>query len=214
MESRKITIISSTTQSRYDIMSDATTLAELKTDMRGQGIDYDGQTFMEGYSKTELKSDESLLPTNVKKRNGEVTNELVFMLTTPQKKIKSGAMDRRDCYDFMHYNPDAAAAFKSAHGKNYTNGSTAALNSFIDSWNKSKAISVTTTVTVDSTGGLAEELSKRIEKAVSCLEDLYDDDDISRDGYYQLLSILNDGGNTPVAEEKDEEDLKDLFDFV
>ena len=62
METRKITIVSTRNQSKKVIMSSATTLAELKSDLRQNGIDYDGMTFFEGTSKVELKNDESVLP--------------------------------------------------------------------------------------------------------------------------------------------------------
>lgn len=132
METRKITIVSSLSQSRKDIMSAATTLSELKADLDRANINYDGMTFMEGYSKTELKTDDSILPSNIPLRNGTVTNELVFMLTAPQKKIKSGAMTRQECYTFMQDHTDLASEFKTLHGYPYTNASTASLSEFIE----------------------------------------------------------------------------------
>lgn len=89
METRKITIVSTKDQSKKVIMSSATTLAELKSDLRQNGIDYAGMTFFEGTSKTELKNDASVLPHDVPWKD-TVTNELVFMLTNTNKKIKSG----------------------------------------------------------------------------------------------------------------------------
>ena len=47
MEARKITIVSTRNQKKSIIMSAATTLAELKADLRQNGIDYDGMTFYE-----------------------------------------------------------------------------------------------------------------------------------------------------------------------
>lgn len=55
METRKITIVSTKSQSKKVIMSSATTLAELKSDLRQNGIDYEGMSFFEGTSKVELK---------------------------------------------------------------------------------------------------------------------------------------------------------------
>ena len=53
--------------------------------------------FYEGVSKTELINNNSVLPSNIPYR-GQTTNELVFMLTNPNKKIKSGAMNRKEIY--------------------------------------------------------------------------------------------------------------------
>lgn len=97
METRKITIVSTKSQSKKVIMSSATTLAELKSDLRQNGIDYEGMSFFEGTSKVELKNDASVLPHDVPWK-GTVTNELVFMLTNTNKKIRSGAMSRMEAY--------------------------------------------------------------------------------------------------------------------
>ena len=98
MEARKITVVSTRNQKKSVIMSAATTLAELKADLRQNGIDYEGMTFYEGTSKIELKDDNSVLPPDVPYK-GQTTNELVFMLTNTNKKIRSGAaMSRADVY--------------------------------------------------------------------------------------------------------------------
>ena len=99
MQSRKITVVQTKNQKKSVIMSAATTLAELKNDLRANGIDYDGMTFFEGTSKIELKNDASVLPHDVPYK-GTVTNELVFMLTNTNKKIRSGAatMSRAEAY--------------------------------------------------------------------------------------------------------------------
>lgn len=89
MEARKIVVVSTKNQKKSVIMSAATTLAELKADLRHNGIEYGGMTFYEGTSKTELKTDASVLPHDVPYK-GTTTNELVFMLTNTNKKIRSG----------------------------------------------------------------------------------------------------------------------------
>lgn len=97
METRKITVVSTKTQKKSVIMSAATTLGELKADLRDANIDYTNMTFYEGISKTELKTDDSILPHDVPYK-GTTTNELVFMLTNTNKKIKSGSMSRAEAY--------------------------------------------------------------------------------------------------------------------
>ena len=126
MEARKITIVSTKTQKKSVIMSGAETLGELKNDLREAGIDYDGMTFYEGTSKTELKTDESVLPKDVPYTNrttGETinTNELVFMLTNTNKKIRSGAvaLNRKDLFNEVKH-AGLHEACKDKYGKNYT----------------------------------------------------------------------------------------------
>jgi len=126
MESRKITIVS-TKGFKKVIMSAATTLAELKADLDANNIDYAGMTFYEGTSKTELKTDASILPHDVEYK-GTITNELVFMLTNTNKKIKSGSCsaERLAAYDAIKTNNLQETCLVKL-GKNFTMCKTADL---------------------------------------------------------------------------------------
>ena len=118
MEARKITIVQTKNQKKSVIMTGATTLGELKNDLRANNIDYDGMTFYEGLSKTELKTDESILPHDIE-RNGVITNELVFMLTNAEKKIRSGVMSRAEAYTAIKQN-NLQADCQRMFGRNFT----------------------------------------------------------------------------------------------
>ena len=133
MQSRKITVVQTKNQKKSVIMSAATTLAELKSDLRANGIDYDGMTFFEGTSKVELKNDASVLPHDVPYK-GTVTNELVFMLTNTNKKIRSGAtnMSRMEAYNAIKSMGLQNACVKK-FGKNFTMCKTADLIALIQS---------------------------------------------------------------------------------
>ena len=131
MEARKITVVQTKNQKKSVIMSAATTLAELKSDLRANGIDYNGMTFFEGTSKVELKNDASVLPHDVPYK-GIVTNELVFMLTNTNKKIRSGAMSRMEAYAEIKRRGLQDACFKK-FGKNFTMCKTADLIALIQS---------------------------------------------------------------------------------
>lgn len=136
METRKITIVSTKDQTKKVIMSSATTLAELKADLRREGIDYEGMTFFEGTSKVELKNDASVLPHDVPWK-GTTTNELVFMLTNTNKKIRSGAMSRADLYNkvkSLHLEEECKKRF----GKNFTMCKTADLIALVEGSQDSK----------------------------------------------------------------------------
>ena len=133
METRKITIVQTKNQKKSVIMSAATTLAELKSDLRANGIDYDGMTFFEGTSKVELKNDASVLPHDVPYK-GTITNELVFMLTNTNKKIRSGAinMSRMEAYNAIKSMGLQNACVKK-FGKNFTMCKTTDLIALIQS---------------------------------------------------------------------------------
>ena len=138
MDTRKITIVQTKSQKKSVITSAATTLAELKRDLRANGIDYEGMTFFEGTSKTELKTDASVLPHDVPYK-GQVTNELVFMLTNTNKKIRSGAatMTRAEAYSAIKSMGLQDACVKK-FGKNFTMCKTADLIALIQSNGASK----------------------------------------------------------------------------
>ena len=138
MESRKITIVQTKNQRKSVIMSAATTLAELKSDLRANNIDYNGMTFFEGTSKVELKNDASVLPHDVPYK-GTVTNELVFMLTNTNKKIRSGAsnMSRMEAYNAIKSMGLQDACVKK-FGKNFTMCKTTDLIALVQSNSTSK----------------------------------------------------------------------------
>lgn len=138
MDVRKITVVQTKNQKKSVIMSAATTLAELKSDLRANGIDYDGMTFFEGTSKVELKNDASVLPHDVPYK-GTITNELVFMLTNTNKKIRSGAvaMSRAEAYSAIKSMGLQDACVKK-FGKNFTMCKTADLIALIQSNGASK----------------------------------------------------------------------------
>ena len=184
MEARKITIVSTKTQKKSVIMSGAETLGELKNDLRNAGIDFEDMTFYEGTSKTELKTNESVLPKDVPYTNrttGETinTNELVFMLTNTNKKIRSGAMTRKEAYDVIRKQGLQVACLKE-YGKNFTVCSTNALIALIEA-NTPKKKSV-------------KKTSKSKEK-VAPIETLKVVDVQAREAIRTLVNILNNNGD-------------------
>ena len=131
METRQIVIANTRTQQRYIIESNATTLGELQDQLTEQGIDFEGMTFTEGISKTQLLDRDSLLPTNVMFR-GEPTNNLVMLLTNTKKNIASGAMSRSEVYQTIKER-NLQEDIKEYFGDNFTRISTQELENYINS---------------------------------------------------------------------------------
>ena len=128
---RKVTIINSRTQSQKVIQdSHATTLGELKAEARERGIDFEGMTWFEGHMRAELKDDAAPLPTNIPYK-GQVVNDLTFMLTAPEKKVKSGAMSRAEAYNEVK-RLGLQDKCKQVYGKNFTQCGTADLIALIE----------------------------------------------------------------------------------
>ena len=132
MEVREILIANTKTQKRTKLNTNATTLGELKEVMCGAGIDFEGMTFTEGISKTQLLEDNTQLPQNLMYK-GQTTNNLVILLTNTKKNIASGiiAGDRKAAYSIIkkYVLQDKV---KETFGRNFTQVSTSELQNFIE----------------------------------------------------------------------------------
>lgn len=143
MEKRIITIVSTANSSKVELETNATTLGELKAAMRQADIAYDGMTFYEGLTKSELVDDASILPHDVL-RNGQTTNNLVFMLTNTNKKIRSG-YDRVELYNIIK-EKGLAEECKERLGKNFTVCKTSELEELVKGCESSKSAAKAATV--------------------------------------------------------------------
>ena len=215
---RKVTIINNKTQSQKVIQaSAATTLGELKREMREAGIEYEGMTFFEGHLRAELKDDASILPTNIPYK-GQVVNDLTFLLTAPEKKIKSGAMSRAEAYNAIKSRGLQDECVKR-FGKNFTMCKTQDLIDLLGE-GSAKAAPVkeekkevvkeakkeNPVVTTTSKGNVAGALEV-------LLEDLYGNDVIEEGTYDRAMAVLK--GTTYKAPEKmSKEEINQMFDFV
>ena len=184
MQERKITVVSTRNQKKSVIMSAATTLAELKADLRQNGIDYEGMTFYEGTSKVELKDDNSVLPHDVPYK-GQTTNELVFMLTNTNKKIRSGAaMSRADAYAAIKAKGLQGECVKR-FGKNFTMCKTADLITLIYEKSASKPVPAAPTK-----GKKVAEAKEEKAKECTCTNEGVDTK--ARAALSRLVTILAD----------------------
>lgn len=225
METRKITVVSTKNQRKSVINSAATTLGQLKSDLNAAGIDYSEMTFYEGTAKVELKTNESVLPSNVPYK-GRVTNELVIMLTNTNKKIRSGAdLSRTETYAKIK-ELGLQSACIAAYGKNFTMCKTTELNNLIASASTSstttkvekkpkEAAKETSTLTGNKGQAKTEAPKAKVEakapvdaapvevvdtKARKALvESLYGEDTIDENTYDEVIAIL---------EEETEDDIK------
>lgn len=214
MEFRKVTIINNKTQSQKVIQaSAATTLGELKREMREAGIEYEGMTFFEGHLRAELKDDASVLPTNIPYK-GQVVNDLTFLLTAPEKKIKSGAMSRAEAYNAIKARGLQDECVKR-FGKNFTMCKTQDL---IDLLGKGAPVKEEKKEVVKETKKEKPEVTATSEGNVAgalevLLEDLYGSDVIEEGTYDRAMAVLK--GTTYKAPEKmSKAEINQMFDFV
>ena len=210
MEARKITVVSTRNQKKSVIMSAATTLAELKADLRQNGIDYDGMTFYEGTSKVELKDGASVLPHDVPYK-GQTTNELVFMLTNTNKKIRSGAvaMSRAEAYNAiksMGLQEECVKRF----GKNFTMCKTADLIALVNEKSASKpAPAAPAKEPVKETPAKEEEVAEtKKEEAKEQAGTAECVDTKARAALSRLLTILTDNDT---LEDDEAEEIEDVL---
>lgn len=226
MEFRKVTIINNKTQSQKVIQaSSATTLGELKREMREAGIEYEGMTFFEGHLRAELKDDASILPTNIPYK-GQVVNDLTFLLTAPEKKIKSGAMSRAEAYNAIKSRGLQDECVKR-FGKNFTMCKTQDLIDLLGEGSPVKEEKKEVVKEKPAKKEVAKETKKEEEKPVVTatsegnvagalevlLEDLYGSDVIEEGTYDRAMAVLK--GTTYKAPEKmSKSEINKMFDFV
>lgn len=130
MNVKTFTIVDTESNRTKEIKSTATTVAELKRDLRQQGFNVDGKTIQEALTRTEFKDDSSILPHDVPYKGG-ITNDLVFRLTKTNKQVRSGANNRAELYVKIK-KLGLAQAIKDTFGRNFTQVGTAELEAFID----------------------------------------------------------------------------------
>ena len=231
METRDIMIVNSVDMSKTTISTNATTLGELKRELDAKGINYEGMSFFEGISKTELKSDESQLPTNVNYK-GTITNNLVFRLTKTSKKIQSGAYTRNELYSYIKEN-NLKSTFYNEYSKNYTNASTDTLTDFVNRhMNKveQSEFEKKNLQEMQETVQKVKEMQETQQKCNHCccdcvkeallilVEDLFDNDFIFDGTYDKIKSLLGNVENGYNYHAKTDEkqlysdsELNDLF---
>lgn len=221
MEARKILFILSNSSNQKSIMSEAETLGALKADMRRAGINYDGMTFYEGRTRTELKDDASILPVNVPvpakgTTPATTTNDLVFMLTTANKKIKSGALspERKNALEEIKAK-GLGAAVTAKFGKNATQCKTPDLLAFLAEQSKPasqvatdknpdititeviKGEPIDITPCTECVDTVAREVLGKLIERLNEEDDLYDN-------YSDLLDKLSIGGMSGKQEQPTE----------
>ena len=216
METRKVTIINSKTQSQKVIQdSKATTLGELKQEMRERGIDYAGMTFFEGHMRAELKDDAAPLPTNIPYK-GQVVNDLTFMLTTPEKKVKSGAMSRAEAYAEIKKR-GLQSACVDEFGKNFTQCSTVDLISLIKKNSTKVAPAPKAEKPIEVEAPVAPEApitEGNTSKALAILTEALYENDIIEEETYDAVMVALKGGSYNAPEKMSKKEIDTMFDFV
>lgn len=183
MESRKITVVSTVNHIKKTIMSGAETLGQLKADFDANDIEYKDMTFYEGLSKTELISDDSILPKDINYR-GVVTNDLVFMLTYSNKKIKSGSIEERKMVYETIKRLNLQDRVKEIYGKPFTMVKTAELNKVI---NNNTAVPVAKETKESDKDVTCDNLLNAFEILV---HNLHDNEYISNNTYSHIMDTL------------------------
>lgn len=167
MESRKITVLVEATQKKYVLMSSATKLSELKEELAQKGVTTnDSDSFKESRSKSILTSPESVLPTNIPWKGG-ITNELVFMVSKAERKIKLGMKSRNEIVALIK-SYGLLDEVKKKTGKNYTNVSTAVLSEIVDKYELKAKAKVKDAPTPKSAPNVKMSSKKSVKSAPSC----------------------------------------------
>ena len=209
METRKHKVVDTRDNSVREFESTATTLGELKQELLSLGITTDGMSIQEGYTRTELVDDASILPHDVN-YHGITTNNLVFRLTRTNKKTELGT-DRKMLYTFIK-EYGLANAVKTVFGKNFTQVSSADLEKFVADHSVRAAEPVSTQATPNVKGDnnilkaiavLAERLSAIGE------DDIFDE--LEETTGIDFCEYLEEPEDSCKDENKEYSELNDLF---
>lgn len=214
---RKITVLVESTQSKHVLQSNATTLGELKDELREKNISFNSDdVFKEGMSKTVLTTDESILPSNIPWR-GEVTNDLIFMVTAPQKKIKSGVMTRAEVYAEVKRLKLQDTISKKV-GKNFTQCSTAVLLTFIDEASKNSCETKTPAPVAKEKKVKSNPTPEVVESITFCalkelIAKMVNEGVLSEANANNILGVASGKPALPVEKEESYDELAEQFDF-
>ena len=217
---RKVTIVNNGTQTQksFKINETVVTLGDLKKVLREKNIEFEGFAFNEGHARVELKDNNSVLPSNIPFK-GAIVNDLVFLLTKPNKKISSG-LNRAEVYRIIKER-NLQEAIKSKYGKNFTVVSTENLLDFIGEG--TPVSDAETKVQEEKKYYCGKEVQEGkkyyCEKAVkapaanvfnSLMDLLIAKNIITEDEAAEVLA----GGKVDNTAKISDEDLDDMFDFV
>ena len=214
---RKITVLVESTQSKHVLQSNATTLGELKDELREKNISFNpDDVFKEGMSKTVLTTDESILPSNIPWR-GEVTNDLIFMVTAPQKKIKSGDMTRAEVYAEIKRLKLQDTISKKV-GKNFTQCSTAVLLTFLDEASKNSCETKTPAPVAKEKKVKSTPTPEVVESVTFCalkelIAKMVNEGVLSEANANNILGVASGKPALPVEKEESYDELAEQFDF-
>lgn len=214
---RKITVLVESTQSKHVLQSNATTLGELKDELREKNISFNSDdVFKEGMSKTVLTTDESILPSNIPWR-GEVTNDLIFMVTAPQKKIKSGVMTRAEVYAEIKRLKLQDTISKKV-GKNFTQCSTAILLTFIAEASENSCETKTPAPVAKEKKVKSNPTPEVVESVTFCaLKELIammvNEGVLSEANANNILGVASGRPALPIEKEESYDELAEQFDF-
>lgn len=214
---RKITVLVESTQSKHVLQSNATTLGELKDELRDKNISFNpDDVFKEGMSKTVLTTDESILPSNIPWR-GEVTNDLIFMVTAPQKKIKSGVITRAEVYDKIKRLKLQDTIIKKV-GKNFTQCSTAVLLTFIDEASKNSCETKTPAPVAKEKKVKSNPTPEVVESVTFCalkelIAKMVNEGVLSEANANNILGVASGKPALPIEKEESYDELAEQFDF-
>lgn len=226
---KTVTVWETSRQKKTAFESEATTLGELESELDEKGINYADCDIFEGVSHTQLIDSNSVLPHDIPHK-GQITNNLMIVLTLKNKKIASGAMDRKALGAFIKEN-NLGDEVKELFGRNWTQVKTDDLASFVERHKgkvlekapeKKQVKEVEDVEDAEGMGGNRDSLSEPVKSILKSIlsglktlveahnrlvSDLYESDYIEDSDNFKVNIELPEGDGI-VPEEKEEPEEK------
>lgn len=213
---RKVTVLVQSTGRKSVVEGEIKTLADLKHCLDVNGVSYPSECeFKEGKTRTIFVDNDAVLPTNVEWK-GEVSDDLIMYVSAPKKKIKSGAMDRKEAYEYIKKN-NLQDVVKKKYDRNYTQVPTSDLIKVIEDSMKKNEVSkccesASNEVSKEATFNVNSEMIDRIKKVI---EELHEDDEITDYAYDTLIELFENENtsNKKAVEDMSFSELVSEFNF-
>ena len=182
-------------------------------------MEYQSLQLVFSRSKSILTSPESVLPTNIPWKGG-ITNELVFMISKAERKIKLGMKSRNEIVALIK-SYGLLDEVKEETGKNYTNVSTVVLSEIVDKYELKAKAKAKDAHTPKSAPNVKMSSKKSVKSAPSCdcavkfkkaVDSLYKENFIDcevKDFLYRVI----EGKDINIDDISSYDDLAEEFDF-
>lgn len=164
--SRKIMVVSNQNNTRRMVESNATTREELEQELRNLGIETNGMSFFEGFSRTELTDPNSQLPATVMYKGRETTDLIIMLTPNAIKKVANGSLHTREELYKIIKEYGLEDDIKGEFGEHYTDLSTEILDEVVTDFERRNKEEPEAEEDEDEELAMLEQIKKLVDRLI------------------------------------------------